>query len=117
MNEYMSTCVARSKPVVCPACRAPFTPGPPDLIELFLEFDEEEEGDNKASTSANGALSKDDKRQILATIEAIDELGVESSAADLENTEAKAEMLSLRLQNNPNDETASETAKVSHIVW
>lgn len=111
ITGFVASKRGQRQPIICPSCRAPFTDRPPLLIELYLEYEDEDQPVASGSgSSANGVLiSERDQQQMTEILEEIDSLGVESSGKDLEDVIAKGEMLSLRLQSAAADDAAKVT--------
>ncbi|KAG8880116.1 hypothetical protein FRB98_005322 [Tulasnella sp. 332] len=111
ITGFVASKRVQNQPIICPSCRAPFVDRPPLLIELFLEYADEDQPIASGSGSNGAAISERDKQQMTDILEEIDNLGVESSGKDLEGVIAKGETLSLRLHDTISDDATKTTLK------
>ncbi|KAG9001474.1 hypothetical protein FRB94_006584 [Tulasnella sp. JGI-2019a] len=112
IKGFVASKRAQHQPIICPSCRASFVDQPPYMIELYLEYEDDDRAgaaSGSGSSSNPVAITARDKQQMTEIIAEIDNLGVESSRKELEGVIAKGEMLSLRLQSDVADDATKTT--------
>ncbi|KAG9019717.1 hypothetical protein FRB90_010987 [Tulasnella sp. 427] len=74
----------------CPKCRAPFREGPPDVFELYPEYDSDDES---APAPRNDSFSNEDRQDVEQLVNRADNIDGESEAAELEGVVVRGEQL------------------------
>ncbi|KIO16164.1 hypothetical protein M407DRAFT_34203, partial [Tulasnella calospora MUT 4182] len=79
----------------CPKCRTPFREGPPDVINVFPEYESDEEEISVIHNRSLTAQNREDVEQLAARADNVD---IESDAAELEGVATRAEQLLQRFR-------------------
>ncbi|KAG8907661.1 hypothetical protein FRC01_007607, partial [Tulasnella sp. 417] len=88
----------------CPKCRTPFREGPPDVFNVFPEYESDEDEIPTIHDRSLTAQHRQDVEQLAARADHVD---IESEAAELEGVATHAEQLLRRFRagDGGNDET------------
>ncbi|KAG9019716.1 hypothetical protein FRB90_010986 [Tulasnella sp. 427] len=88
---------ANRQRLFCPKCRAPFREGPPDVFELYPEYESDDEG---VSTSRDNSFSNQDREDVEQLAMRADGINVNSEAVELEGVVARGEQLLERFRDD-----------------